>query len=85
MRTPGWKFHTRSRSKDKEKKPFSHEETYGASFETLERLCFREWPEIDSVGDVVSGGKSAMFTFATSHDFEQVEMSVGKITIAIEE
>lgn len=80
----GWKFHTRRRSKDRESKEFSHEEQYGASFETLEAFCFAEYPSIDSAGDGVKGGKSAIFTFINDHDFEKVELGVGEMTFAME-
>lgn len=63
---------------------FDHRDVYGASFATLEALCFREWPSIDSVGDKPPGErKSAMFAFATSHDFETVDMGAGEIVIPI--
>lgn len=83
----GWKFHTRRSSREKDESPeFDHREVYGASFATLERLCFREWPSIDSVGDIPPGEeKSAIFTFANRHDFETISLSAGEIVIPLSE
>lgn len=84
----GWKYHTRrNHQREKDDDPeFDHREIYGASFETLERLCFREWPSIDSVGDIPPGEeKSAIYTFANRHNFASISLSAGEIVIPLSE
>lgn len=76
-----------SRTEDDDPGEFDHREVYGASFETLEALCFREWGDsIESVGDTPPGEeKSAIYLFANSHHFENISLSVGEIVIPISE
>lgn len=66
---------------------FSHREVYGASFEVLEDLCFREWPDsIESVGDIPPGErKSAIFCFTQDNDIKTVEMERGEMVIPLSE
>jgi len=66
-------------------KEFSHKEAYGASFETLKRLCFREWPDsIGTVGDIPPGKrKSAISVFVNENQFKNVEFEIGEITVPV--
>lgn len=66
---------------------FSHREIYGASFESLEALCFHQWPDsIDTVGDIPPGErKSAIFCFTRDNDIRTVDMERGEMVIPLSE
>lgn len=55
---------------------------HGISFDSAKRLMRREYPSIDSPGDIPRGErKSAAFCFGSYNEFHPIELTMGEMII----